>query len=61
LNKQFIVFLPQTKKAITYFVIFLRVNTANHTAIVKHKATQCGLDYCGIARAVPLEDDVRLL
>ncbi len=37
------------------------MNATNYTAIVKHKATQCGFDYCGIARAVPLDDDARRL
>lgn len=37
------------------------MNATHYTAIVKHKATQCGFDYCGIARAVPLDDDARRL
>lgn len=37
------------------------MNTHNHTAIVKEIATQCGFDYCGIAKAVPLDDDARRL
>lgn len=37
------------------------MTTSHHTATVKHIATQCGFDYCGIARAVPLDDDARRL
>lgn len=37
------------------------MNVNSHTVIVKNIATQCGFDYCGIARAVPLDDDARRL
>lgn len=37
------------------------MNISHHTAIVKSIATQCGFDYCGIARAVPLDEDARRL
>ena len=37
------------------------LNVSHHTATVKHIATRCGFDYCGIARAVPLDDDARRL
>lgn len=37
------------------------MNTNNHTAIVKNIATLCGFDYCGIAKAVPLDEDARRL
>ncbi|HRO47804.1 tRNA epoxyqueuosine(34) reductase QueG [Agriterribacter sp.] len=37
------------------------MNTNNYTTIVKDIATQCGFDYCGIAKAVPLDDDARRL
>ncbi|MGN6438713.1 MAG: tRNA epoxyqueuosine(34) reductase QueG [Agriterribacter sp.] len=33
----------------------------NHTAFIKNKATELGFDYCGVARAVPLDDDARRL
>ncbi|HRN55286.1 MAG TPA: tRNA epoxyqueuosine(34) reductase QueG [Agriterribacter sp.] len=39
----------------------MELNTSNYTATVKEIATQCGFDYCGIARAVPLDDDARRL
>ncbi|MGN6493340.1 MAG: tRNA epoxyqueuosine(34) reductase QueG [Agriterribacter sp.] len=32
-----------------------------HTAFIKNKATELGFDYCGVARAVPLDDDARRL
>lgn len=37
------------------------MNTSDNTATVKDIATQCGFDYCGIARAVPLDEDARRL
>ncbi|MBX3253434.1 MAG: tRNA epoxyqueuosine(34) reductase QueG [Chitinophagaceae bacterium] len=37
------------------------MNTFNNTALIKNKATDLGFDYCGIARAVPLDDDARRL
>jgi len=37
------------------------LHTSNHTAFIKNKATELGFDYCGIARAVPLDDDARRL
>lgn len=37
------------------------MNISYHTNIVKAKATELGFDYCGIARAVPLDDDARRL
>ncbi len=37
------------------------MNISHHTAIVKHIATLCGFDYCGIARAAALDDDARRL
>ncbi|HTN09301.1 tRNA epoxyqueuosine(34) reductase QueG [Agriterribacter sp.] len=37
------------------------MNTNNYTTTVKDIATQCGFDYCGIAKAVPLDDDARRL
>ena len=37
------------------------MHTSNHTAFIKNKATELGFDYCGIARAVPLDDDARRL
>lgn len=33
----------------------------SHSNIIKQIATQTGFDYCGIARAVPLDDDARRL
>jgi epoxyqueuosine reductase len=33
----------------------------NHTRIVKELALQLGFDHCGIAKAVPLDDDARRL
>ncbi len=39
----------------------MSLNTNNYTTIVKDIATQCGFDYCGIAKAVPLDDDARRL
>ncbi len=39
----------------------MSLNTHNYTTTVKDIATQCGFDYCGIARAVPLDDDARRL
>ena len=32
-----------------------------HTALVKSLSARLGFDYCGIARAVPLDDDARRL
>lgn len=37
------------------------MSISSHTATVKNIATQCGFDYCGIARAMPLDDDARRL
>lgn len=37
------------------------LNTKSHTAAVKRIAARCGFDYCGIARAMPLDDDARRL
>lgn len=37
------------------------MNTSNYTTTVKNIATQCGFDYCGIAKAVPLDEDARRL
>ena len=34
---------------------------AKHSILVKQLAAQYGFDYCGIARAVPLDDDARRL
>jgi epoxyqueuosine reductase len=36
-------------------------STANHAALVKAKAQAFGFDYCGIAKAVPLDADARRL
>jgi epoxyqueuosine reductase len=35
--------------------------TAEHSRLVKQMAVQYGFDYCGIARAVPLDEDARRL
>jgi epoxyqueuosine reductase len=35
--------------------------SANHTSIVKQLSRDLGFDYCGIARAMPLDDDARRL
>lgn len=37
------------------------MNLSDRTHIVKEIATQSGFDYCGIARAVPLDEDARRL
>lgn len=37
------------------------MNLDNRTYIVKEIATQSGFDYCGIARALPLDEDARRL
>jgi epoxyqueuosine reductase len=37
------------------------LNLSDRTYIVKEIATQSGFDYCGIARAVPLDEDARRL
>ena len=37
------------------------LNVSHHTATVKHIATRCGFDYCGIVRAVLMDDDARRL
>jgi len=37
------------------------LNLSDRTHIVKEIATQSGFDYCGIARAVPLDEDARRL
>ena len=37
------------------------MNLGDRTYIVKEIATQSGFDYCGIARAVPLDEDARRL
>ena len=37
------------------------MNLSDRTYIVKEIATQSGFDYCGIARAVPLDEDARRL
>lgn len=37
------------------------VTTETHTQIVKNLAALCGFDYCGIAKAVPLDEDARRL
>lgn len=37
------------------------LSIASHTAFIKQTATQCGFDYCGIAKAVPLDEDARRL
>lgn len=37
------------------------MNLDRHTYIVKEIATQSGFDYCGIARALPLDEDARRL
>jgi epoxyqueuosine reductase len=37
------------------------MSTAHHTAIIKSLATTQGFQYCGIAKAVPLDDDARRL
>lgn len=39
----------------------LHTNPARHTQLVKTFAAQMGFDYCGIARAVHLDDDARRL
>jgi epoxyqueuosine reductase len=35
--------------------------TAEHSGLVKQMAVQYGFDYCGIAKAVPLDEDARRL
>ncbi|MBS1748302.1 MAG: tRNA epoxyqueuosine(34) reductase QueG, partial [Bacteroidetes bacterium] len=37
------------------------MNLADRTHTVKGIATQSGFDYCGIARALPLDEDARRL
>ena len=37
------------------------MSIATHTHIIKQIATQTGFNYCGIARALPLDDDARRL
>jgi epoxyqueuosine reductase len=37
------------------------MNTARHTRLIKSFASTLGFDYCGIARAVRLDDDARRL
>lgn len=36
-------------------------NTEKHTRFIKQTASELGFDYCGIARAVPLDEDARRL
>lgn len=42
-------------------IFFQKLSINYHTAIVKAKASALGFDYCGIARAVVLDDDARRL
>ncbi len=37
------------------------MTTEKHTRFIKQTATRLGFDYCGIARAVPLDEDARRL
>lgn len=37
------------------------MTTATHTRFIKQEATRLGFSYCGIAKAVPLDDDARRL
>lgn len=37
------------------------VSAFSHTAIIKNLSSQAGFDYCGIAKAQPLDDDARRL
>lgn len=37
------------------------MNTLHHTALIKSEAVRLGFDYCGIAKAVHLDDDARRL
>jgi epoxyqueuosine reductase len=37
------------------------INTTNHTATIKNFAKQLGFEYCGIAKAVRLEEDAKRL
>ena len=37
------------------------MNVTNHTKILKRLTQQLGFDYCGIARAMPLDEDARRL
>jgi epoxyqueuosine reductase len=37
------------------------MNKTHHTNFIKHLAKQTGFDYCGIARAMPLDEDARRL
>ena len=37
------------------------LNTTRYTQLIKQLSTQLGFDYCGIAKALPLDDDARKL
>jgi epoxyqueuosine reductase len=37
------------------------MKTATHTRFIKQLAAEAGFDYCGVARAMPLDDDARRL
>ena len=40
---------------------FIQLNSSQHTILVKAEAKRLGFDACGIARAVPLDEDARRL
>ncbi|TAM99870.1 MAG: tRNA epoxyqueuosine(34) reductase QueG [Chitinophagaceae bacterium] len=37
------------------------LNTTSHTALIKSESARLGFDYCGIAKAIRLDDDARRL